>query len=115
MNKKDEFKEFVKKHPNLVNSVKDKKYTWQDLYEVYDMYGEDNSVWQKYEEDDDRAGTLAELSNIVKNINMDSIQKHIGNAQKVISVIEELTTKKPVSAPIKVPTNIKPINKFFGD
>lgn len=39
MDKKDEFKEFIKSKPELVDLVKNKKYTWQDFYEVYDLYG----------------------------------------------------------------------------
>ena len=50
MDKKDEFKEFIKSKPELVDLVKNKKYTWQDFYEVYDLYGKDESVWEKYKE-----------------------------------------------------------------
>jgi len=114
MDKKEEFKVFVKKHPELVNYVKMRKNTWQDFYEIYDMYGDDESVWNKYKEDD-RTLPLAELSNIVKNINMDTIQKHINNAQKAINVIQELTTKNPSKGIPNIPKSPRPINKFFGD
>ena len=114
MDKKEEFKIFVRRHPELVSFVKDKKNTWQDFYELYDMYGEDESVWKKYEEDD-RSLPLAELSNLVKNINMDNVQKYITNAQKAINVIQELTTKTPNNMPNSIPKTPRPINKFFGD
>ena len=113
MSKKDEFKEFVKSKPDLINYVKSGKGSWQDLYEVYDLYGEEDSAWDKYLEDDQRVG-LAELSKAVKNINIDNIQKHINNAQKILGVIEELTVKKP-GVIENIPTSVKPINKFFGD
>ena len=48
MDKKDEFKEFIKSKPELVDLVKNKKYTWQDFYEVYDLYGNNDDVWNKY-------------------------------------------------------------------
>lgn len=114
MDKKEEFKSFVKSHPELVNYVRDKKNTWQDFYEIYDMYGTDESVWNKYKEED-RTLPLAQLTDIVKNINMDNIQKHIGNAQKIIGVIQELTTKTPANQPINIPKTPRPITKFFGD
>ena len=41
MSKKEEFKSFVSKHPELINFVREKKNTWQDFYEIYDMYGEE--------------------------------------------------------------------------
>ena len=44
----DEFKSFVKKHPNLNSYVTDGQMTWQKFYEMYDMYGEDSEVWQSY-------------------------------------------------------------------
>lgn len=115
MSKKEEFKSFVSNHPELVTYIKNKEHTWQDFYELYDMYGEDQEVWSKYKDDSSRANSLGELTNIVKNINIDSVQKYINNAQKAINVIQELTTKKPpTSAPI-VPKSPRPITKFFGD
>ena len=115
MDKKEEFKAFVKKHPELVGYVRDKKNTWQDFYEMYDMYGDDENAWSKYQEED-RALPLAELTNIVKGINMDNIQKHINNAQKVIGVIQELTNKTPTNNIVQnIPKTPRPITKFFGD
>ena len=37
---KVEFKEFVKKNPNLINFVEKGETNWQKLYELYDLYGE---------------------------------------------------------------------------
>ena len=116
MDKKEEFKGFVKEHPELVTYVRDKKNTWQDFYEIYDMYGPDEAVWNKYTDDLPRSLPIAELTNIVKSINMDTIQKHIGNAQKAISIIQELTAKNGVSTiQAGIPKSPRPITKFFGD
>ena len=49
MSKLDQFKEFVKKNPNLVKYVKNNEMTWQKFYEIYDMYGEDTEVWKDYQ------------------------------------------------------------------
>ena len=106
MDKKDEFKEFIKSKPELVDLVKNKKYTWQDFYEVYDLYGKDESVWEKYKEnkdniesDDRKNASITELTNLVKNIN----------------IISELTAKKPVDTISTVAKTPRVINKFFGD
>lgn len=120
MSKKEEFKLFVSKHPELINYVREKKNTWQDFYEIYDMYGEEESAWSKFKEpeinDDKRTLPLQELTSIVKNINMDNVQKYINNAQKAINVIQELTsTSKTPSIPTSVPKTPRPITKFFGD
>ena len=123
MDKKDEFKEFIKSKPELVDYVKSKEYTWQDFYEVYDLYGKDESVWEKYREkksdsesDDRKNASITELTNLVKNINIDNVQKYINNAQKAINVISELTAKKPSSNVVQtVAKTPRVINKFFGD
>ena len=39
---KENFKNFVRKNPDLADFVLNKKVTWQQLYEIYDMYGENN-------------------------------------------------------------------------
>lgn len=122
MSKKDDFKGFVKGHPELVNFIKNKEMTWQDFYNIYDIYGEDESAWNKYFNSKDNiqsVGTVAglgELTNLVKNINMDNIQKHIKTAQKAISVIQELTGKSAPSAASNIINKTpRPLNKFFED
>lgn len=45
---KEQFKEFVKKNPILIKYVDSNEMTWQKFYEMYDLYGDDNSVWDKY-------------------------------------------------------------------
>lgn len=112
MDKKDEFKKFVSNHPNIVEFVKNKEMTFQDFYEIYDIYGEDSNVWDKYF---NRVGTgddkIKELTSLFKNINMDNIEKHINNAQKAIGIIQELTKKTP-----EVKTIVEnPVKNIFGD
>lgn len=114
MDKKEEFKNFMKNHPELISNIKEKKNTWQEYYELYDIYGEEDAAWEKYKEVD-RTNTISELTSLVKNINMDNVQKYINNAQKAINVIQELTTKTPTEVPKIIPKTPRPINKFFGD
>ena len=113
MAKQDDFKAFVNEHPELINYVKEKQNTWQEFYEIYDMYGDKPEVWQKYEEAP-RAWQLNELTNLVKGINMNNVQKYINNAQKAITMIQELGTKTPKTPP-PIPKSPRPITKFFGD
>lgn len=45
MDKKEEFKLFAKKHPELINYLDNHKdMSWQKLYEIYDIYGEDDKT-----------------------------------------------------------------------
>lgn len=110
MDKKTSFKEFVSHHPELITFVKNKESTWQDFYEIYDIYGEDENAWNKYFNNTN--DSIGELTNLFKNVNMDNVQKHINNAQKAVSLIQELTNKSTPNIVSKTP---RPITKFFGD
>ena len=48
MSNKEEFKLFVKSHPELIRYVKNGEMTWQKFYETYSLYGKENDVWNKY-------------------------------------------------------------------
>ncbi len=123
MSKKEDFKNFVAKHPNLISAVKDKSHTWQDLFEVYDLYGEDDTLWDKYLNNidnrastSDKANSLTELTKLFKNVNIDNVQKYIDTAQKAIGVIQELTgSKVGETVSSKGPSVARPINKIFED
>ena len=112
MDKKSAFKEFISHHPEILTYIKEKKNTWQDFYEIYDIYGENEDAWDKYFNNTSTETSLGELTNIFKNINMDNVQKHINNAQKAVSLIQELTSKGSTNIVSKTP---RPITKFFGD
>ena len=121
MDKKEEFKVFARKHPELVSFVKDKSMTWQKFYEIYDIYGEDNKAWESYLSSSNgsstTADTLNDFSNKLKNIDINSIQEHIKTAEKALGLISELTDKGESVSPLSasVPKVPRPINKFFED
>ena len=117
MNKKEEFKRFASIHPELIKYVKNQNTSWQELYEIYDIYGEDDKAWSKYLEDDKQSSnSFDQITKMVKSVDMDSIQKHINTAQKALGFISELTTKSKVPTDIvKGPLNPRPLNKFFED
>lgn len=126
MTKKEEFKNFVSTHPNLVNIVKDKTHTWQDLFEVYDLYGNDETLWNKYlntvdsststRETNNKMNSIGELTKLFKNVNIDNVQKYIDTAQKAIGVIQELTGGGAAAEVVsKGPSISRPINKIFED
>ena len=48
MSKLDEFKKFISKNPEFVDYVRNSDTSWQKLYELYDIYGENNEIWNKY-------------------------------------------------------------------
>lgn len=116
MSKKEEFKEFIKNKPELVEFIKNKEQTMQGFYEIYDVYGTDESAWKPYERSSETTIT-PKITDIMKNINVDELQKHINTAQKALGVVEDLTEKgaDTVKSVIKGPLASRPLNKFFED
>ena len=53
MDKLEEFKKFVKTKPFLATEVKNGNFTWQVLYETYDIFGEDHEFFQEKKDSND--------------------------------------------------------------
>ena len=91
---KESFKNFVRNYPEIGNSVMDNKTSWQKLYELYEMYGEDNNVWDRYIGNtsivDSKSTSINELINMIKNIDLDSVQKGVNNLQKTIGLLQNI-------------------------
>lgn len=111
---KEQFKEFVRTKPELAEYVNKGQMTWQKFYELYDLYGEEESIWSKYNTSTE--SSKRKMSDIVEKIDPDSIQKHIETAQKALDIFSEFATKttENISNNIK-PSIERPLSKFFGD
>lgn len=102
---KETFKVFAKSHPELADEVMKGNTSWQQLYELYEIYGENNNIWNKYikkesitEQINSSATTIKDFINNIKNLDMDSVQQGITNIQKTIGLLQDigLTNKKEV-------------------
>ena len=119
--KQEEFKNFVRTKPELIKFVQNGKMTWQKFYELYDLYGTDEKVWSKYilDERSPVEDSISKITNMVKNVDVDSIKSHINTAQKAIDFVADLTKKNggtnPVENLAKGPVAPRPLNKFFED
>lgn len=88
---KDNFKKFVRQNPNLINYVSKNKTTWQQLYEIYELYGEDNKIWEQYNISTKVNNSLNEIFNTIKNIDLNKLQSGIENIQSTISLIQNFS------------------------
>ena len=102
----DNFKSFVKKNPKLVTYVRNGTSSWQQFYELYDLYGEDDTVWKDYLTDDSTrkvkantntvngsSNTFASILEIAKNIDTNKLQDGITSIQKAISLFGDMILK----------------------
>ncbi len=121
MSKKDEFKLFVKEHPQLIRYVKTDEMSWQKFFEIYSIYGTENSVWDKYfnnEEESSNDGvkdsmSVTDLIEMVKKVDLNSVQKNITNINKALALVQSLITKEEVpQTDVYTP---RPLYKKFED
>lgn len=108
----EQFREFVKLHPQLRNEVRQKQTTWQELFEEWYLLGESHPRWDVDEEENGRElrkKTTLEKSNEVdkqsneleqnqefigmligalKNMDINQIQQYIKSANQTIGTIQ---------------------------
>ena len=104
---KESFKYFAKNHPELIDNVLKGNTSWQQLYEIYEIYGEDNKIWNNYfnketlsDQITSSASTIKDFLNSFKNIDMNQVQKGITNIQKTIGLLQDIGISNRESEPI---------------
>ena len=117
MSKKEEFKIFVKEHPELIKYVKTGNMSWQKFFEIYSIYGNDQNIWNKYFNDDNSSSketiNVSDLVNMVKKLDLDSVQKNITNISKALDLVQSLITKDEI--PSSDTYTPRPLYKKFED
>ena len=114
---KETFKLFAKNHPELAYEVINGKTTWQKLYELFDIYGENSSIWSQYTTDINSSSTsvvstFKDFFNTVRNVDLDSVQKGVNNLQKTIGLLQEIGIGNSTTKDIHEP---RPMYKYFED
>lgn len=94
MSKIDDFKAFMRTMPSIKEEVSNGRYTWQQLYEIYDVYGENDKFWLSYQKSGLDLSTILEL---IKIVDLDTLSKSFEGIQKVLDLISNLTVKEDKS------------------
>lgn len=120
MSKLEEFKEFVKRNPELVKYVKNDEMTWQKFYEMYDLYGEEEDIWKDYRtvSESTKAATTTtgfDFMNWLKNIDIDAFQENINSVKRVVGVLQDLNTNNNTTGGTSSEYKPRPIYKHFED
>ena len=97
---KDAFKSFARGHTELANYVMSGKTNWQKFYELYEIYGENSSIWDDYFSSSSVPSTTSDISTLpnnirelmqsIKNIDLGSVQKGITNIQKALGLLQDI-------------------------
>ena len=123
MSNKEEFKLFVKSHPELIRYVKNGEMTWQKFYETYSLYGKENDVWNKQFSSNEEikentnekkdSVSLTDVIDMVKKVDLNSVQKNITNISKALGIVQSLITKDEVNTTESYTP--RPLYKKFED
>jgi len=98
MNNLDNFKLFIKNNPSFASYIKDGSMTWQKFYELYDMYGEDSTIWDEYRKEKKKTTTLNDIVNMAKNIDMNKFQDGVNSLTKAVSLFSDLFASRNSSS-----------------
>ena len=106
----DEFKEFLKTIPSIKQDVLNGRYTWQQLYEIFVMYGKDDKFWQPYKTGNNF--DLNMLVEVIKNIDLNALSNSLNSIEKVLNVVNTFLDKKEPEKENKLfkPANIDAVN-----
>ena len=113
--KMEDFRIFVSKHPLLREEVRNNKFTWQNVYEEWVLYGEEDESWKKYEKQEVNEqstetpniienqtnstvnlDSIKSIMNYVQKINPDSLNKTLNTVQKVIQIAQTFSGPKSI-------------------
>lgn len=114
--KLESFKNFVKNNPYLVKYVTNNKMTWQKFYEIYDLYGEDDNIWNDFKKNDTSTSSsnignaFKEIINLVKGIDLNSVQKALNSLDKAIDAFKGFNNNENINL-----YQERPKNKYFED
>lgn len=118
MSKLAEFKKFIASHPEFAKSIVEKNYSYQTLYETYDMYGEEASIWSELAATTSKTSiNLKSITSLLKKINPDNIQNNLGTVQKAVKLLEDISSLRDTGKKEKEneSTNYKEVDKFYSD
>ncbi len=126
MTKLEKFKTFVGQNPILITYVRNNQMTWQKFYEIYDLYGENNNVWNEYLQSrevpresnninsDVKIPSFHDLINMAKNIDVEKVQGGITSLQKALGLFSDLFIKD-ASGTSTNEYQPRPIHRKFDD
>ena len=90
----ENFKAFVITIPSIKEEVVKGRYTWQQLYEFYVLYGEDDKMWEPYRKN---TVDLSGILDIVKNVDLDALSRSFEGIQKILDLMSGFVGKEQSS------------------
>lgn len=110
----EEFKSFIKDKPFLKEKVKKGETTWQELFEHYDLYGQDDELFKNDIVDEEKQNEVKEekeekkdiknddsvgsFFNMLSGIDVDKISDGLNGMKKILNILSEVTSTDDVGS-----------------
>lgn len=128
MKSKEEFKGFVKEHPELIKFVRNGSMTWQKFYELYSLYDDKAEVWKEYINPNSENINVKinnksnpnfgvnDVFNMFKNMKPEVLQQNINSIQKFLGFIQEFVGDSDrIETPPRSGYTPRPTGNMFED
>ncbi len=89
---KEKFLSFARVHPELAKQVLKGNASWQQLYELYEIYGEKHSIWNQFMRSGETIDFSAfkDLFEMIRKVDFQHVQTGIQNIQKTIGFLQDI-------------------------
>ena len=118
LDKLNDFKLFVKDKPYLANKVKDGTFSWQTLYETYDLFGKEHEFFKDdskeevtEESEEESKDSLGKLLKQLSKVDTKKISDGLENDKKIVGLIDEFRPNITSSSKLSS-SRIKPFRKY---
>lgn len=126
----EQFKNFVKKNPEIIQEVRNEKYTWQELYEDWYLLGENDPHWDKFRKDNINTSEdenvdenkdevkpdwIGHIMGAVKRMDVNQLEGHIYNLSQALEAVQGVISQFQGANPQKTtaPKREQPPHPFM--
>ncbi|WP_164462165.1 YlbD family protein [Bacillus sp. FJAT-42376] len=95
--KVEEFKEFVRKHPKIIEEARKGTKTWQEFYENWYLLGEQDAYWNDFRDANTEAGGkeeekgfVTQLFSAVKKMDANEMNLSLSKMSNAVSTVQNL-------------------------
>lgn len=97
----EEFKEFIRLHPKLIEEVRKGEKKWKDIFEDWRLLGSQDPIWDKYKDEKEskrsssngKSSLWTSLLTTFQKMDVDQVNENLYKMNDAISSIQELIQK----------------------
>ncbi|WP_155111153.1 YlbD family protein [Metabacillus mangrovi] len=94
--KVEEFKDFVRRHPKIIEEAKKGSRTWQEYYENWYLLGEEDAYWTPYKstetknEEAEEKGFVTQILSAVRKMDANEMNQSLSKMSNAVSTVQNL-------------------------